>query len=272
MSEEKPKYLGTWKGRVIKAIAIDGARTFNEIRENTGLYYNTLKKVLAELHHTDSIEYNKETKKYWVIHKLYKEYEEYFQEEGKKRTIAPVVKITPEAQEEFSRWIDVWKDNKEGVDLNLQHKHFYLEGTHLVDFSKDLISKATAEVLVVNPFIETSHIADSLRIPAKKENVAVSIIVREPKEKDKEKEEKKREYHRILKNTGIRVYYNEGVHSKLIVVDRAVAIVSSMNFTVYSSGGQSWEGGMISTEPKVANMVVDSILNRIEVQETIEMD
>ncbi len=272
MSEEKPKFLGTWKGRVVKAIAIDGARTFKEIRDSTGLYYSSLKKVLAELHHTNSIEYNKETQKYKVAYKLYKEYEQYFQEDGRKRISAPVVKITQDAQEEFNRWIDVWKDNKEGVDFNLQHKHFYLEGTHLVDFSKDLISKATAEVLVVNPYIETSHISDSLRLPAKKKDVAVSIIVREPKEKKEEKEKEKREYHRILKNTGVRVYYNKGVHSKLIVVDRAVAIVSSMNFTVYSSGGQSWEGGMVSTEPKVANMVVDSILNKIEVQETIEMD
>ena len=45
-----------------------------------------------------------------------------------------------------------------------------------------------------------------------------------------------------------------------------------MNFTVYSSAGQSWKGGFVSIEPKVANMVADSILNIIEVQETTEME
>ena len=127
MSEEQPEYLGTWKGRVIKAIAIDGARTYKEILESTGLYHNTLKKVLAELHNSDSIEYNKKTQKYWVTHNLYKEYEKYFQDKEQMRISAPIVKISKEDQEEFSRWIDVWKDNKDGVDFSLQYKHFYPE-------------------------------------------------------------------------------------------------------------------------------------------------
>ena len=58
-NDEEIPFLGTWKGRVIRAVVLDGARTFKEIQESTGLYYSTLKQVLAELHKSDSIEYNK---------------------------------------------------------------------------------------------------------------------------------------------------------------------------------------------------------------------
>ena len=49
MTEEKLRYFGSWKGRIIKAIAIDGARTWEEIRESTGLYRTTLNEVMSEL-------------------------------------------------------------------------------------------------------------------------------------------------------------------------------------------------------------------------------
>lgn len=265
MSEEKPKYLGSWKGRVIKSIAIDGAKSFNEIRESTGLYYNTLKRVLAELHTANAITYNDETKIYRVEYNLYKEYEKYFQDEQAQRKALTKVKISKEAQEEFTRWIDNWKDNNDSVDFDLKHKHFYLEGSELEEFTKYLISKATAEILIVNYLIERTHLAENLRKPAQDENIVVRIVIR-PIDDDK-----KREYHKLLKDSGVEVFYNETVHAKLVVVDRAVAIVSSMNFTVFSTGGQSWEAGMVTIEPNIANTVADSILNIIEVQETVEM-
>ena len=56
MSEKKPLYLGSWKGRVIRAIAIDGARTWNEIQEFTGLSPKSLNRTLAEMMNAKALE------------------------------------------------------------------------------------------------------------------------------------------------------------------------------------------------------------------------
>ena len=51
------------------------------------------------------------------------------------------------------------------------------------------------------------------------------------------------------------VTYDETVHAKLISVDRCIGIVSSMNLFANSSGGGSWEAGVITTD----NNIVGSI-------------
>lgn len=45
---EKPKYWGSWKGRVIKAIALDGAETWDDIRDLTGLSSESLNRALLK--------------------------------------------------------------------------------------------------------------------------------------------------------------------------------------------------------------------------------
>ena len=71
-------------------------------------------------------------------------------------------------------------------------------------------------------------------------------------------------YQKILQQAGVKIYNNKKVHAKVIVVDRALAIVSSMNFIVQSSGGQSWEAGLVTIDPSVVEDVVNSILNLLE--------
>ena len=51
------------------------------------------------------------------------------------------------------------------------------------------------------------------------------------------------------------------VHAKIVVVDSTVAIVSSMNFFSASSGGSSWEAGIVSTDEKVVKNIKKSILD-----------
>ena len=58
----EPTYWGPWKGRVIKAIAIDGARTWTEIRDQTGLSTKSFQRVLAELFQYETIEKRSEGK------------------------------------------------------------------------------------------------------------------------------------------------------------------------------------------------------------------
>ena len=60
---------------------------------------------------------------------------------------------------------------------------------------------------------------------------------------------------------GVKVAYNKRVHAKLIVLDRSVAIVSSMNMNSSSTGGLSWEAGIVTKEDAVVEAVRDSILS-----------
>ena len=45
----------------------------------------------------------------------------------------------------------------------MESKHFFLEGRHLDDISKELVSHAESEVLAVNPFVENCDLSNTLR-------------------------------------------------------------------------------------------------------------
>ena len=52
------------------------------------------------------------------------------------------------------------------------------------------------------------------------------------------------------------------VHAKLLVVDEQIAVISSMNYYSWSSGGSSWEAGLISIDRDIVNSVHKTI-NRL---------
>ena len=54
--ENKPLYFDSWKGMVARAIVLDGARTWTEIRDSTGLPRNSFNKVLAEMLSSKALE------------------------------------------------------------------------------------------------------------------------------------------------------------------------------------------------------------------------
>ena len=56
MKQEKPIFLGSWKGRVIKAIALNGAQSWYELRDFTGLSPKSLNRTLAELMSAKALE------------------------------------------------------------------------------------------------------------------------------------------------------------------------------------------------------------------------
>lgn len=141
---------------------------------------------------------------------------------------------------------------------------------HLDDISKELIRKAKSEVLVVNPYVNVCDLSHTLR-GASKRGISVTLITRRPDGKKYSYRKEKQEYHTTLKKEGVILTYNKMAHAKLIVVDRAVAIVSSMNFYSGSSGGASWEAGFVSIEETVVESVVSSILRLLEKPESTGM-
>jgi phosphatidylserine/phosphatidylglycerophosphate/cardiolipin synthase-like enzyme len=140
----------------------------------------------------------------------------------------------------------------------LEPKHFYLDGRYLDELSKDLISGAKQEVLIVNPFVDECNLSNTM-LDAIKNGANVILITRAPDNQDAYSNEKL-EYHSKLKEEGVKLGYNKKVHSKLIVVDHSVAISSSMNFYSSSSGGKSWEAGLVSVDETVVNSVAKSII------------
>ncbi len=153
----------------------------------------------------------------------------------------------------------------------MKTKHFFLEGMELDDLSKLLICHSTREVLVVNPYVEQCDLSNTLRDHVNK-NVRVVVVTRPPKQDDSQSLERKRKYHEILSKEGVDLVYNENVHAKLIVVDRTVAIVSSMNFYSGSSAGASWEAGLVSTDNSVVDSVTNYILELKEKPESRELE
>ena len=213
---------------------------------------------------------------YRVSPEIHKEYEEFSGRQGisEESDIRAVdqkvpVKFSEEKQKDLVRWIDQRREVK-GLDFSLEHKHFFLEGMHLDDISKELIRKAKSEVLVVNPYVNVCDLSNTLR-GASKRGISVTLITRRPDGKKYSYRKEKQEYHTTLKKEGVILTYNKMAHAKLIVVDRAVAIVSSMNFYSGSSGGASWEAGFVSIEETVVESVVSSILRLLEKPESTGM-
>ena len=62
----------------------------------------------------------------------------------------------------------------------------------------------------------------------------------------------------------MRVAYDPRGLAKLIVVDKAVAVVSSMNLTGLSTGGSSWQAGLVTKEDTFVESIVDSIYGLLE--------
>jgi len=272
---EEPRYWGSWKGRVIKAIVVDGAKTWNDIRDLTGLSSKSLKRALSEMYDAGILE-KKVGGVYRVSHEIYKEYREFSERQGisaesvvREADQKIPVKFSEEKQKDLVRWIDQWREVKK-LGFSLEPKHFFLEGRQLDDISKELICSAKSEVLVVNPYVDKCDLSDTLR-EASKGGIKVRLVTRRPDTSKEAFRQDKREYHRFLKEDGVNVTYNKVVHAKLVVIDRTVAIISSMNFYSSSSGGASWEAGLISVEETVVESMVNSILELLEKPESKEM-
>lgn len=263
---EKLRYWGSWKGRVIKAISIDGAFAWDEIRDLTGLSAQSLNQVLAELFDAKAI-YKNEAGQYRVNYELYKEYNDYFRNlSDNDVALEKKVKITKDQQSNLIGRIDAWKEFK-GLDISLRPGHFYLDGEYLDELSKDLIQHSRKEVLIVNPFVDKCNLSDSL-IQAAKDGKDVILVTRPPDARSGSYAEKANEYHNIIRKSGVRLTYNKVVHAKLMVLDRAVAIVSSMNLYSASTAGASWEAGIISVENTVVESVMNSIFTLLEKPES----
>lgn len=256
LKEKEPIYWGSWKGRVIEAISIYRAQTWEELRDITGLSPKSLNKVLSELFDAEAITKGSDGR-YWARKDIYDTYVKHSDQLKAQKDDIPV-RISEEEQKHLVTRIDEWKQFKE-LDFSLKPEHFFLKGSDLYDLSMDLIQRARKEILIANPYVEQCDLSDKLRdAAALKKNVI--LVTRRPDDKNDEYRKRKEVYHDTLTKSGLRLTYNGRVHAKLIVLDRSVAIVSSMNLNTSSTAGSSWEGGIVSKEESVVEDIRDSIL------------
>jgi phosphatidylserine/phosphatidylglycerophosphate/cardiolipin synthase-like enzyme len=130
---------------------------------------------------------------------------------------------------------------------------------NLYDLSLDLIQRAIKEVLVANPYVDQCDLSDKLREVVAPEKTII-LVTRQLDDKSAEYRKRKEDYHKTLRESGVKLTYNSRVRAKLIVLDRSVAVVSSMNLNSSSTGGSSWEAGIVAKEDSVVEVVRGAIL------------
>jgi hypothetical protein len=255
IDKAEPRFWGSYKGRVIKSISIDGARTWKDIQELTGISPKTLNIVLHELFDLKAIT-GANNKEYRVALDLYKEYKEYFSTSGP--AVANSLKVKEEDQinmrREFQNFLSMKK-------LILADNHTFLEGSRLNDLTSHLIENVRTELLIVNPFIDKANMVNDMKGSAQKGR-RIRLLIRPPEGKEKcDQIDKFQEY-------GLEILTNPSIHAKIMVFDRGVAIISSMNLYAFSVGGGSWEAGIATCSEDVLNDVLNGINMKFEEKET----
>jgi hypothetical protein len=155
--------------------------------------------------------------------------------------------ISEKVQDTLIQWVTEWV-NAEPINVELESKHFFLEGMRLEEFSRKAIGKAKDEIIVTNPYLDSCYLTTALQ-EAREKRVNVKIVTRRPT-KDKENISKI-ECHAALRKKGVTIHYINTIHAKIIVIDKKIAILSSMNLYSGSAGGGVLEAGIVSFEEKV---------------------
>ena len=232
----EPNYWGSWKGRIIRAIVLDGFYEKNDVFKRTHLEEKQFEAALGELFEKELLARMGE-ERLWVNSKeLCNEYRGYYKK----------------LQEALLEWVQQWRQQEK---VESEMNHFYLEDKLLYDFSEKLLENANIEILVSNPFVERCHLSNRLMSMSEK-GVNVNLVTRFPPE------HYKREYLAGLSEKGVSITYDGSVHSKLITVDRRVGVVSSMNFFAASSGGASWESGLATIDEGIVQSIARSIMSK----------
>ncbi len=179
------------------------------------------------------------------------------------RGVSQVIKESSIKKEtNFSKWTAEWRKVNQ-LDFSMENKHFFLIGMDLDDFTKKLIRMAKKTILLANPFIENCYLTEAL-IKSAKSSTKIKIVTRKP-------DARKIECHSKLEQNNIPLHYDNQIHSKIMVVDDSIAVISSMNFYSGSSGGASKEAGVVSMDKQVVESAANYINQLIEALQIVKL-
>ncbi len=178
-------------------------------------------------------------------------------------------KVFPEkAQDSLIQWLTQWVAARP-INQPLASKHFFAEGMRLEELARDAIAKAKDEILVTTPYLDNCFLVSALQ-EARNRRANVKIITRRPNSKDNN-EYSKLECQGFLRKNGVSIHYDNTIHSKIIIIDQKIAIVSSMNIYSGSAGGGSLEAGIVTFEEKVVDSVVKYVAMLLEKPESPDL-
>ena len=236
---------GNWnsdRAKVLWAIAVDGARTLEEIRKSTGINEIKLNQAIAKLVNQNLIAVSEDNHRI-LDYNLYREYKDY--SDGKlKSEYLKIKQGSNKDASEFRKRLQSIRDyldanelmNKvsiinvilgwtvgNGVSFDIEKEHFFVEGDLLLKVSGDMIAESKERVVLVNPFVEKCPLSDMLIEGSNSKEV--TLLTRMPDNP------RKNRYHYSLIKSGVKVHYNQHIHSNIIGIDDRLAIISSMNLT-----------------------------------------
>lgn len=231
------------------------------MQELTGFDRKTINTVLSELFNIGAIYEIEDTEEYRVAKDLYIEYRNYYTDDrrGDKPT---VLKVKSEDQTSTVRAFQAWLALKNISNVN---HHVFIEGGRLNDLANHLVENVRTELLIVNPYVGKANILNEMKGRAQK-GVKIKILTRFPEVGDKQ------EFIQNLQGYGVEVFTNPSVHAKIMVFDRGVAIVSSMNLYASSLAGASWEAGIATSSTEVVNKILTSVTQKFEEKETTGLE
>lgn len=189
--------------------------------------------------------------------------------ETKKVEPKPSSSADLEKQEDsIIQWLLQWVAARP-INQPLTAKHFFIEGMRLEELARDAIAKATDEILVTTPYLDNCFLVSALQ-EARNRRVNIKIITRRPNSKD-DKEYSKLECQGFLRKNGVSIHYDNTIHSKIIIIDQKIAVVSSMNIYSGSTGGGSLEAGIVTFESKVVESVAKYLAALLEKPESPDL-
>jgi phosphatidylserine/phosphatidylglycerophosphate/cardiolipin synthase-like enzyme len=172
------------------------------------------------------------------------------------------------AKDSLVQWLIQWASARP-INQPLTAKHFFIEGMRLEELAIDAIAKAQDEILVTTPYRDNCFLVSALQ-EARNRRANVKIITRRPNSKD-DKEYSKLECQGFLRKNGVSIHYDNTIHSKIIVIDHTIAVVSSMNIYSGSTGGGSLEAGIVTFEEKVVESVAKYVATLLEKPESPDL-
>lgn len=175
--------------------------------------------------------------------------------------------IEDSPQDSVIKHVIEWSIRKK-LNYNVSSEHFFIEGDLLNRLSLDVIDYSKTEVIVVNPKVYPCSLSDKLKETGDR---SIKIITQSPLSEGKKNEVSLRQkYHRVLLKKGVRIFYNDRIHAKMILSDGKIGIVSSLNFKSKSSSGRNHEAGMTTWQIEAIESIkkyIDNLLNDDETEE-----
>ena len=176
----------------------------------------------------------------------------------------PVQNSPAKSEDTLIQWLTQWAADKP-ISLSLDSKQFFLSGMELEELARDIIGKAQDEILVTSPYVDSCHLATALQ-RAVERRVKVKVIARRPT--TAKIDALKAECQTNLRKEGVIIHYINQIHSKIIIIDRKIAIISSMNLYSGSTGGATFEAGIVSFDKKVVDSAAKYVVELLEKPES----